>query len=35
MQDTNQNKTRDPSELAIAKIIEYSVNNELLIIGGW
>ena len=32
MPTTDKNQTRDPSESAIAKVIEYSVNNQLLII---
>lgn len=32
MPTTNQNQMRDPSQSTIAKIIEYSVNNQLLII---
>lgn len=32
MQTTDKTQTRDPSQSAVAKIIEYSVNNQLLII---
>ena len=32
MQTTDPNQTRDPSQSFVAKVIEYSVNNQLLII---